>query len=34
VNTAGTQSSPIAAALFGLGSLAIVPVYSSHDFSF
>ena len=34
VNTAGTQSSPIAAALFGLGSLTIVPAYSSPDFSF
>jgi len=34
VNTAGTQSSSIAAALFGLGSLTVVPVHLSPDFSF
>lgn len=34
VNTAGTQSSSIAAALFGLGSLIVVPVHLSPDFSF
>jgi hypothetical protein len=34
VNTSATQSSSIAAALFGLGSLTVVPVHLSPDFSF